>query len=362
MTVLRKLPRRSLDSQAAQLEKLLADYGLTDYYLSAYLDSCAGVLLLGATDRFDVLHVSKITKAPVSKALKVTDIQVNGNRWADHRDVAAQTATFAPDVNSLQFFLTDFDYADELPDGYCYRLSGQKEWTRIPDDNRSITLTNLEAGTYHLCVCSGGSQEQTAPSTQVFTFTIEAPWYATTLAKVLYVLLAAALLYGIYRFTEQRKQLKRERQERAVLLTRAKEKERRLLSENEYLAAQLRLQLLEKSGDEHSLTADEKFMLDITRIIEENMDDSELSVHTLSQKSGISTKQLYRRIKALTGMPVVAYIRDQRLKKAASLLAKGSFTVSEVMYMVGFSSASYFTRCFREEYGVTPSASMEKTE
>ena len=91
------------------------------------------------------------------------------------------------------------------------------------------------------------------------------------------------------------------------------------------------------------------------------MDDSELSVNTLSQKSGISTKQLYRRIKALTGMPVVAYIRDLRLKKAASLLATGNFTVSEVMYMVGFSSASYFTRCFREEYGVTPSAYNDKT-
>lgn len=60
-------------------------------------------------------------------------------------------------------------------------------------------------------------------------------------------------------------------------------------------------------------------------------------------------------------MPVVAYIRDQRLKKAASLLATGNFTVSEVMYMVGFSRASYFTRCFREEYGVTPSAYNEKT-
>ena len=123
----------------------------------------------------------------------------------------------------------------------------------------------------------------------------------------------------------------------------------------------MRLQLLGKSGDESELTADERFLIDITRIIEENMDDSELSVNTLSQKSGISTNQLYRRIKALTGMPVVAYIRDQRLKKAASLLATGNFTVSEVMYMVGFSSASYFTRCFREEYGVTPSAYNEKT-
>ena len=166
---------------------------------------------------------------------------------------------------------------------------------------------------------------------------------------------------GLFLLNEGTMQLKRERQERAELLARAKEKERQLLSDNERLAEQLRLQLLGKSGDESELTADERFLVDITRIIEENMDDSELSVNTLSQKSGISTKQLYRRIKALTGMPVVAYIRDQRLKKAASLLATGNFTVSEVMYMVGFSSASYFTRCFREEYGVTPSAYNEKT-
>ena len=171
----------------------------------------------------------------------------------------------------------------------------------------------------------------------------------------MYFLLLTGLLYGIYRFVEQRKRLLQERKERAELLARAKEKEKELLSDNEYLAGQLRLQLMEKSGDQGEFSADEKFLLDITRIIEENMDDSELNVNTLSEKSGISTKQLYRRIKSLTGMTTVAYIRDQRMKKAASLLAKGSFTVSEVMYMVGFSSASYFTRCFCEEYGMPPS-------
>lgn len=361
LKVLSKSQRRSLDTKSAELDKILADYGLADYYLSAYLDSSAGVLLLGATDRFEVLHVGNIAKDAVGRKLQVTDIQVNGSRWVDHQHIAALRATFAPDEGNLQFFLTDFDYADEQPDGYCYRLTGQEKWTRILATDRSISLSHLDAGTYELYVGCGSSQDKISDPTLVFTFTIEAPWYATTLAKVLYVLLMAALLYGIYRFTEQRKQLKRERQERAELLARAKEKERQLLSDNERLAEQLRLQLLGKSGDESELTADERFLVDITRIIEENMDDSELSVNTLSQKSGISTKQLYRRIKALTGMPVVAYIRDQRLKKAASLLATGNFTVSEVMYMVGFSSASYFTRCFREEYGVTPSAYNEKT-
>ena len=135
-----------------------------------------------------------------------------------------------------------------------------------------------------------------------------------------------------------------------------------MLDDNEYLECQLRLQLIEKSDSQGELSDYEKFLLNITRIIEENMDDSELNVNKLSEKSGISTKQLYRRIKAMTGMTTVAYIRDQRLKKAASLLCKGSFSVSEVMYMVGFASASYFTRCFAEEYGITPSEYIEKNK
>lgn len=103
------------------------------------------------------------------------------------------------------------------------------------------------------------------------------------------------------------------------------------------------------------LSDDERFLQRVTRLIEDNLSDSDLNVNVLSTLSGISSKQLYRRIKALTGMTTVAYIRDLRLKKAAALLSKGTYTVSEVMYMVGFNNLSYFTRCFTEEYKESPS-------
>jgi len=66
-------------------------------------------------------------------------------------------------------------------------------------------------------------------------------------------------------------------------------------------------------------------------------------------------KQLYRKLKQLTGMSTVEYIRSIRLKKAAILLQNGNFTISEVMYSVGFSNASYFTRAFSSEFGKSPS-------
>ena len=88
--------------------------------------------------------------------------------------------------------------------------------------------------------------------------------------------------------------------------------------------------------------------------IEEHIDNSDLSVEMLSRLMGISQKQLYRKLKSLTGMSTVEYIRSIRLKKAALLFQNGNFSVAEVMYMVGFSNASYFTRCFVAEFGKTP--------
>lgn len=102
------------------------------------------------------------------------------------------------------------------------------------------------------------------------------------------------------------------------------------------------------------LSADEKFLATITRIIENEITNADLNVTILSEKSGYSQKQIYRRIKSLTGQTAVDYIRSVRLKKAAMLLLRKTFTVAEVMYMVGFSNHSYFAKRFQEMYSKSP--------
>src|SRR5690606_40568891 len=82
--------------------------------------------------------------------------------------------------------------------------------------------------------------------------------------------------------------------------------------------------------------------------------DTELNVQALSDRLDIGTKQLYRKVKQLTGLTPVEYIRSIRMKKAAMLLGQHKFTVAEVMYMVGFSNASYFSKCFQAAFGRTP--------
>jgi len=101
-------------------------------------------------------------------------------------------------------------------------------------------------------------------------------------------------------------------------------------------------------------SSDEKFLKQLTALIEEYLSDTDLNVTTLGQKSGIGDKQIYRKIKQLTGMTVVEYIRSIRLKKAAMFLRQNKLSVSEILYLVGFSTHSYFTKCFKEEYGMSP--------
>lgn len=105
---------------------------------------------------------------------------------------------------------------------------------------------------------------------------------------------------------------------------------------------------------------DEKFLKDAVDAVDNNLDDTSFDVEKFSREIGVSPNKVYRKIKALTGQTAKEFIRNQRLKTAANMLIQNRRSISEVIYMVGFSSPSYFTRCFREYYGCTPKEYIEK--
>jgi len=350
VSVTSTLPREVLPANEDIVHDLLARYGLSGKYLSAYDDTRGGMVLLGGTDRFSVLDTKKLNKARSNRSLAITDIRINGERYIDREALLRGKLVLLPGDRIVEVLFSDYVYSGEASHHFLYRLD-EGAWTPVHSDNNTITLTHLTPGRYTLYLRFSDATTE-ALSLEI---KVKAPWYASTGAKVLYIVVICCLIYGVYFTIRQRKRIKQEQVEHDAQLLKAKQKENELLSDNEYLASQLRLQLLAKAGEEGVLSDDEKILLKLTKLIEENLSDTELNVNTLSELSGISSKQLYRKIKALTGMTAVAYIRDQRLKKAASLLAKGTFTVSEVMYMVGFSNASYFARCFAEAYKTLPS-------
>ena len=88
--------------------------------------------------------------------------------------------------------------------------------------------------------------------------------------------------------------------------------------------------------------------------MQEHISDSDFSVETLAADMSMSRVQLYRKVKQLTGHTPVDIIRQSRLNRAKLLLTTTDLTISEVTYQVGFTAPSYFTKCFKEEFGYLP--------
>ena len=100
---------------------------------------------------------------------------------------------------------------------------------------------------------------------------------------------------------------------------------------------------------------EEKFLMRVTKVVEEHLDDEHFSVEELSKKVGMSRAQLHRKLIALTGKSASRFVRNYRLEHAYQLLEKKVGTVSEIAYRVGYSSPAYFTKCFTEDFGISPS-------
>jgi len=104
---------------------------------------------------------------------------------------------------------------------------------------------------------------------------------------------------------------------------------------------------------------DKKFLTKLTLLIEQNIGKEDLSVEELGEKIGISRVHLYRKIKKLTDMSVSEFVIVVKLKKSLELLRNSGKTIAEIAYEVGFSSPSYFTRCFRDQFKMSPTEYMQ---
>lgn len=99
---------------------------------------------------------------------------------------------------------------------------------------------------------------------------------------------------------------------------------------------------------------DELFLERVQNVLEQKLTESSFSIQEFSKAVGMSRMQLHRKLKALTGLSASEFVRSQRLKLAAELLKKSNVNVSQIGYQVGFNDPSYFTKCFREAYGASP--------
>jgi transcriptional regulator GlxA family with amidase domain len=99
---------------------------------------------------------------------------------------------------------------------------------------------------------------------------------------------------------------------------------------------------------------DEQFMQRVLQVMNEHISEEGFSIEDLGKESAMSRRHLYRKLMALTGKSPSQFLRSFRLTKAKKLMKEQRGTISEISFLVGFSSPAYFNKCFKEEYGYSP--------
>jgi len=113
-------------------------------------------------------------------------------------------------------------------------------------------------------------------------------------------------------------------------------------------------------GEVFITSKDEQLLKETIKIVEEGMSDPDFNIDSVAVAVGLGRTTFYKKLKSLTGLAPVEFVRDIRLQRGEQLLVAGEYNISEIAYKIGFSSSGYFSTCFKEKYNLTPSQYLKK--
>lgn len=129
---------------------------------------------------------------------------------------------------------------------------------------------------------------------------------------------------------------------------------RQLLSVRATIKDNIRKELIMNPNEVLITSDDDKFLANVINVIEENMTDVDFNIDKLATELNISRSTLYRRMMEITELSPGDWIKSRRMQRAAELLEKTEYTVTEICDKVGYADQRYFGLCFKKEYGITP--------
>lgn len=316
--------------------------------------SSTGILYFGGPMGVTFFDPALVTSNIISHAPCITSLSVHNKtvKPGDDSGILAKDISRTDRIvlkHNQDAFTLKFsapNYSSEGHDRFYYRLDDfDHDW--MESSSRTATYTNLGKGTYHFRVMSRNRNNVPSESEAVLTVVVRPPWYRTTSAEILFLLLAAALAIYLARVVNMRREA-RSRQELEGMRQQYEEKllNAKILS---YCPSGAKL-----AGDE------EKFLSAVIRNIESNVARVDFSVEQLASLMCMSRSNLHLRIKSVTGVSPVELIMRMRMERACDLIRGGGLLLTDVAEQSGFSSGSYFSTCFKKYMGMSPSEYSSK--
>lgn len=312
--------------------------GLLNTEFSSRAISCmGGRMVMAGTSGVVYFHPQEIIEqdgqSGIGPKLRICDIYVDGENLPVGHESGKDNIRLMHSMRSFSVVLSDMNpCADEF--AFSYSMDGGN-WVRMPRGQNNIHFDNLAFGKHKIEFRSDASD-----STCMLTVVCRRPWYWSILAITIYIL--ELLVLGILLFVAKRQRAKDE----AAKLSLRKEVER--------------VRNIKRTQELDVDSPDDVFMKRIMKCINENISNPDLNVEMIAAQVGVSRVHLYRRMKKITDMAPLDFLKTVRMREAARLLAEKNCDITQVSLATGFKYLSTFSTTFKQHYGVSPSDYINK--
>ncbi|MGN0036152.1 MAG: helix-turn-helix domain-containing protein [Bacteroidaceae bacterium] len=255
-----------------------------------------------------------------------------------------------PHERSLTVHFAALDYTEPAGISYAFRMEDETEWNHI-GKNRSVSFWNLAPGTYRLQLRSTNADGVWVDNVRTLMLVVEARFFETWAGRLLLALLGMALLGGIlYTFIYIRR-IKRQQREtlEAYLDILSRIPDEKETPPSTVVPDAIQPPAVELSED------DRLFMQRVMAFVEAHIDDAELGVNDMAEAAATSRSGLNRKLKSIVGLTPADFLREARIKQACRRLAETDASVSDIAYGCGFNDPKYFSKCFKNSVGHSPS-------
>lgn len=290
-----------------------------------------------------LLEEHDFQRASYQPAIVLTGIDIQGGepRWTVS---SMETLELNPEERSFTVYFAALDYEGGSSISYAFKMDDEKEWNYI-GHNRAASFIGLKPGTYHLQIRSTDSNGMWADNIRTLTIEVKPTfweaWYGQLLI-LLMIIAVIAIIFHTYLYIKRLKRQQRETLEAYLALLNTQPQTAPAVPSAQAAATQLNKE-------------DEAFMARVMTFVEAHLGDADVNIGDMAEAAATSKSGLNRKMKSLTGLTPADFMREARIKRACQLLKSSETAVADIAYQCGFTDPKYFSKCFRNTLGCSPS-------
>lgn len=309
-----------------------------------------GTIWMGTINGLVSFRPNSVRRNTYIPPVYITRMRVQGRETPFSRE-----GVRLPYRSNVSFDFVALSYTSPGANRYAYKMDGIDDEWNYTSDAHTASYAQLPPGDYLFRVRGSNNDGVWNQEEAILSVRILPPWWQTIWAYLVYVVvLSGGFVLSLRTYRRREVQRIREQQLLAELA-----RERAAHRSHEMFINQIAYGACTPQGD--AMThSDEQLMSQLISKVRENLGDANYNVEALAAAMNMSRSSLHRKIKALTDLSPLDFIRVIRLKRAAELLQEGELRINEICDRVGFQSPSYFAKVFQKQFGMTPTEYLQK--